>query len=262
MAVGSENGLKRLPYPPSGSGSPLEGGVAALTDGERFCPVAYSDEVSSLAASTIVTIVSRTASGSEGHARTTVRRSSASASANTLSTHFWCKMVSWSCSGGVVDLSEESGSLWSQVFESVEGCNETGQDLLRSCPVCRWWRRGEEPTSSLRSPWGLRPYGASLAVLASLSPRRRGEMLSPHPSTGSRFPLNAQHRDPLESRRCAHMVEAGGIEPPSRCISAEASTCIVCLLVFLGPQDSGKQDSLRTRARTDQLPLNTARQSA
>ena len=46
-----------------------------------------------------------------------------------------------------------------------------------------------------------------------------------------------------------HLVEAGGIEPPSRSISAEASTCIVHLLFFLDPQGSGGQDSFWTRAQ-------------
>ena len=55
------------------------------------------------------------------------------------------------------------------------------------------------------------------------------------------------------------LVEAGGIEPPSRGISAEASTCVVRLLLFLGPQDSGGQDSIRARARTDTFPRSPAR---
>ena len=46
-------------------------------------------------------------------------------------------------------------------------------------------------------------------------------------------------REFLSARR---MVEAGGIEPPSRYISAEASTCVV-LLLFVGSADSEGQDS-------------------
>ena len=51
------------------------------------------------------------------------------------------------------------------------------------------------------------------------------------------------------------MVEAGGIEPPSRSISVEASTCIVHLLFFLDPQASGGQDSFWTRAQLTLSPL-------
>ena len=40
------------------------------------------------------------------------------------------------------------------------------------------------------------------------------------------------------------LVEAGGIEPPSRCISVEASTCVVRRLV-LGLEGSGGQDPSR-----------------
>ena len=56
------------------------------------------------------------------------------------------------------------------------------------------------------------------------------------------------------------LVEAGGIEPPCRGTSAEASTCVFHRLAFLGPQDSGGQDSTRTRARTYCFPCNPARQ--
>ena len=54
----------------------------------------------------------------------------------------------------------------------------------------------------------------------------------------------------------SELVEAGGIEPPSRGISAEASTCVFHLLAFLGPRDSDGQDSLWARARTDEFPQN------
>ena len=62
--------------------------------------------------------------------------------------------------------------------------------------------------------------------------------------------------------RALHLVEAGGIEPPSRGISAEASTCVFHLLAFLDPQDSGGQDSSQARARTDIFPRSPARQKA
>jgi hypothetical protein len=52
-----------------------------------------------------------------------------------------------------------------------------------------------------------------------------------------------------ESFLSVQLVEAGGIEPPSRSISAEASTCIVHHLFFLDPQVSGGQDSFWTRAQ-------------
>ena len=52
----------------------------------------------------------------------------------------------------------------------------------------------------------------------------------------------------------SELVEAGGIEPPSRDISAVASTCVVRLLLFPGPRDSDGQDSLWARSRTYCFP--------
>ena len=46
---------------------------------------------------------------------------------------------------------------------------------------------------------------------------------------------------------CSKMVEAGGIEPPSRGISTTASTCVVRLLAFPGPRDSDGRDSPQAR---------------
>jgi len=63
-----------------------------------------------------------------------------------------------------------------------------------------------------------------------------------------------------ESFLSAQLVEAGGIEPPCRGTSAEASTCVFHRLAFLGPQDSGGQDSSQARARTDVVPRSPARQ--
>ena len=57
---------------------------------------------------------------------------------------------------------------------------------------------------------------------------------------------------------CVQLVEAGGIEPPSRDISAKVSTCVVHLLAFLGPRGSGGQDPLRARVGLI-FPLGPAR---
>ena len=86
--------------------------------------------------------------------------------------------------------------------------------------------------------------------------RKPLRMLAGNATTRQREPAGHSRGESLLSEK---LVEAGGIEPPSRGISAAASTCVVRLLVFLGPRDSGGQDSCQARAGQNQVPLGPAR---